>query len=59
MFSPHTLKWWQVAIFKIALLTLGASAGIYWYVALAPYLAPIFWVGVVCALYIMWMWFKR
>lgn len=59
IFSPHTLTWWQVGIFKIALLAIGVSAGVYWQEVFAPYVGAILIVGVLCGIYIAWVWFKR
>lgn len=55
----YTYTWWQIGIFKLALLSIGAAIGIHFHAALLEHLIVILIVGVVCALYTMSVSFRQ
>lgn len=59
IFKTFTLKWWQAAVFKLSLLSLGLMVGAAWADALNPWrmaLLPLFIVSAAC---ITWIWWKQ
>lgn len=54
-----TCTWWQISIFKLALLAIGAAIGAYWYGFFGANLATLIVVGVVAGAYIAYVFFKQ
>jgi hypothetical protein len=52
-FKLYTLTWWQIGIFKVALLAIGVAIGAYWHEFFGSYLLPLIVVAVVASAYIM------
>lgn len=52
IFKSYTYKWWQLGIFKIALLSIGIIIGVYWNEFFASYLTPLMIIWIISALYI-------
>ncbi|MBU1293052.1 hypothetical protein KJ819_03250 [Patescibacteria group bacterium] len=55
IFKNHTYSWWQIGIFKLSLLAIGVAIGAYWQGLFLPHLALLVSVGVVFALYIIYI----
>lgn len=51
LFTSYTFTWWQLGIFKLALLAVGVAAGAYWHERLEAYIGALLALGVACALY--------
>jgi len=47
------LTWWQIGIFKLALLAIGVAIGAWWNEFFGFYLLPLIVVAVVASAYIM------
>ncbi|OGZ62891.1 MAG: hypothetical protein A2998_00730 [Candidatus Staskawiczbacteria bacterium RIFCSPLOWO2_01_FULL_37_25b] len=58
IFKTWTFKWWEVALIKLCLISLGIILGIYFY----GYLASLMWLWwllfVAIAVYFIAMWLK-
>lgn len=59
IFGKGTFTWWQMGIFKIALLSLGIAIGAYWHGVFSQYLATLLTIAVVSSVYIAYVWFRR
>lgn len=59
IFKTYTYRWWQIGIFKLALLSIGVAIGVYWYDFFASYLGAVLVVGIVAALYILAVSFRQ
>jgi hypothetical protein len=59
IFRNYTFTWWQVGLFKLALLSLGEAIGAYCQAAFAPYIAPLAVLGLGLGAYIGWVSFRR
>ncbi len=57
-FSPHTLKWWQVGIFKTTMLALGILVGAYWSEFFEGWTVALLTVIIVGSLYLVYIWSK-
>lgn len=59
LFKSFELKWWQAAIFKICLLSLGLIIGVSFKDTFISYLA-FFWVlTLIAGVYILTVWWKQ
>ena len=52
-FKSYMLTWWQIGIFKLALLAIGVAIGAWWNEFFGFYLLPLIVVAVVASAYIM------
>lgn len=59
IFGKGTFTWWQMGIFKIALLSLGVAVGAYWQEVFSQYLTALIVIAVVAGVYIAYVWFKQ
>ncbi|HXK39961.1 MAG TPA: hypothetical protein VJ837_03965 [Candidatus Paceibacterota bacterium] len=59
IFKNYTYRWWQIGLFKLALLAIGIAIGAYWQEVLLPYLAVVLAVGVVLGAYIALVSFRQ
>jgi hypothetical protein len=59
IFRSYTFTWWQIGIFKLALLMIGISIGSYWFAFFGPNLVIWITIAVVASLYIMWAAFRQ
>jgi hypothetical protein len=51
----YTFTWWQVGIFKVSLLSLGALAGSYWPELFSGMAIPLIVIAVLSTAYIMYI----
>lgn len=58
-FKSYTYAWWQIGIFKLALLAIGAAGGAYWHEFFGSYLTALIVVAVVASLYTMYVSFSQ
>jgi len=58
-FKSYTFTWWQIGIFKLALLSIGVAIGAYWSVFFKNYLAPLIIIAIITSAYIMFVSFKQ
>lgn len=59
IFKPYTYQWWELGVFKVALLLLGIAIGAYWQEAFLPYVALLAAGGVVLGFYVMYISFRQ
>ncbi|MEX0672531.1 MAG: hypothetical protein WDZ82_01435 [Candidatus Paceibacterota bacterium] len=59
LFQSYRYTWWQIGIFKLALLGIGVAIGAQWHELLAEYLVPILLVALVATVYIMYVSIKQ
>lgn len=58
-FQSYTFTWWQIGIFKLALLTIGASIGAYFSDWVLENIASVVMVAIVASLYILAVSFRQ
>jgi hypothetical protein len=51
LFKSYTYAWWQIGIFKLALLAIGAAIGAYWSEFFGDNLAALIVIAIVAAAY--------
>ena len=54
-FKSYTLTWWQIGIFKVALLAFGVAVGAYWHELFASSLTFLLVIAVVASAYIAYV----
>jgi hypothetical protein len=59
LFKTFTLKWWQAALFKGGILTLGIAIGSYWYQFFGQGLPALLLVAGVFLSYVTYAWWKQ
>lgn len=52
-FKSYIFTWWQIGIFKLALLSIGIAIGAYWYKFFGAHLTALIIIAVIASLYIM------
>ena len=55
LFKPVTLRWWQVFLVKISLISLGIIVGVYWQAFFLKWIVFVTIVFVVPAMYFIWL----
>ena len=55
IFKSYTYTWWQVAVFKLALLSVGAIIGSYWYSFFGSNLTTLTVIAVIAGVYIWYI----
>jgi uncharacterized membrane protein YoaK (UPF0700 family) len=59
MFHDYTFKWWQLGVFKLSLLSIGAIIGSYWSQFVSDYLFLFVTVAVLATAYIIYLALKQ
>ncbi len=59
LFKSYTYKWWQLGIFKLALISFGIVIGSYFHTIFKDYLLILTILWVVSAGYILYLSFKK
>jgi len=59
IFSPITLKWWEVSIFKLCLLSLGIIVGINWFEYFENNMAQVWVLFLASFVSIFYIWRKQ
>ncbi len=59
LFKTASYTWWQIGLFKLALLAIGVAIGAHWPATFAPYTALLIIVGVVLGLYLWVAWARQ
>lgn len=59
IFREYKYTWWQIGVFKLALLTLGIAIGAYWADVFAPYIGVLIVLGLALGIYIAVISFKE
>jgi hypothetical protein len=59
LLKTFTLKWYQNAIFKIGMLSLGIVIGTYWHGFFGGYVSFLIVVAAVCLSYTTYLWWKQ
>lgn len=56
MFKKFTMRWWEVGIFKVSLLSFGIVIGMYWKDILLPSSQNLTVVAAIGFFYILYIW---
>ena len=59
LFKSYTFSWWQMGVFKLALLAIGAAIGAYWHEFFGAGLAALIVIAVIASAYIMYVSLKQ
>ena len=59
IFRKYTFTWWQVGLFKLALLSLGIAIGAYCQAIFLPYTTVLAVLGLGLGAYIGWVSFRQ
>jgi hypothetical protein len=59
MFKTFTMLWWQAALFKLGMLSLGIAIGVHWHLFFSAYLQLLLVVAVGALGYITYVWYRQ
>ncbi len=59
LFQSYTFTWWQIGIFKLALLSIGVAIGAYWNEFFISYLIALIVIAVITSAYITYISLKQ
>lgn len=59
IFKNYTYSWWQIGVFKLALLAIGVAIGAYWSEIFFQYSFILGLIGILLAIYIITISFKQ
>jgi len=55
LFKSYTFKWWQLGIFKVALLALGSAAGAHWSAFFGAHLTTLMVIAIAASSYVLYV----
>ena len=55
IFKSYTFSWWEMGIFKLALIAIGISVGIYWQSFFIQYIEVIWGIAILASIYSMYI----
>ena len=58
-FRSYTFTWWQIGVFKLALLAIGAAIGAYWHEFFGANLTALIIVAAVACVYSVYVALKQ
>jgi hypothetical protein len=58
-FKSYTFTWWQIAVFKLALLAIGVAIGAYWHELFSGNLAVLVVIAALCSAYVAYVTLKQ
>ncbi|MFA6257875.1 MAG: hypothetical protein WC671_02600 [Candidatus Paceibacterota bacterium] len=59
IFKNYTYSWWQVGLLKLALFSFGLAVGAYWHEVFSQYITLLIVLGVILAIYIGFISFRK
>ena len=59
IFKSFTLKWWQIGLFKLSLLSLGIILGVYFQAFFLQWIVVVTIIFVALGIYIATVWWKQ
>ncbi len=59
LFQSYTFTWWQIGIFKLALISIGVAIGAYWNDFFIRYLIALIVIAVITSAYIAYISLKQ
>jgi len=59
IFKSYTFTWWQMGIFKLALLAVGVAIGSYWFNFFETYLTALIVIAIVTGGYTIYISLKQ
>ena len=59
MFKSYTYTWWQIGIFKLALLTIGILFGAHWSELWNGLTTPLLIIAIVTSAYVLYVSLKQ
>ena len=57
--KTFTMTWWQGALFKWGVFTLGIAVGCFWPTVFVPYLVPLIIFAALTLGYVTYVWWKQ
>ena len=58
-FKSYSFTWWQIGVFKLAMLAIGCAIGAYWHEFFGSILTVLIVIAVVTSIYIMYVSMKQ
>ena len=58
-FKSYTFTWWQIGVFKLALLAIGVAIGAYWHQLFEANLVALLVVAILASAYIAYVSLKQ
>ena len=55
IFKSYTFSWWEMGVFKLALIAIGISVGIYWQSFFIQYIEVIWGIAILASIYSMYI----
>lgn len=55
LFQSYTFKWWQLGIFKLALLAVGSAAGAHWSAFFSAHLTALMVTAIAASSYVIYV----
>ena len=55
IFKSYTFSWWEMGIFKLALIAIGISVGIYWQAFFIEYIEVVWSIAILSSIYSMYI----
>ncbi|MEK7602183.1 MAG: hypothetical protein AAB472_01745 [Patescibacteria group bacterium] len=59
IFKTKALAWWQISLLKFCVLSFGLVVGAHFSSVILPYTTFLLTIGVVLAIYLGYIWFKK
>jgi len=59
LFRSYTFSWWQMGVFKLALLAIGAAIGAYWHEFFGANLTALIIIAAIATVYTMYVALKQ
>ncbi len=59
LFRAYTYTWWQIGIFKLGLLAVGAAIGAYWHEFFRTNLTALILVAIIASAYVLFISLKQ
>ena len=59
LFKAYTFSWWQMGVFKLALLAIGAAIGAYWHEFFGANLTALIIIAAIATVYTMYVALKQ
>ena len=59
LFKSYTFSWWQMGVFKLALLAIGAAIGASWHEFFGANVIALIVIAVIASAYIMYVSLKQ
>ena len=58
-FKSYTFTWWQIGVFKLAMLAIGCAIGAYWHEFFGSILTVLIVIAVVASIHVIYVAMKQ